>query len=264
MIRNTIFAALTLAAAAYESTPSATTFGAADFMQVAPNTLTAAEKSAGWRLLFDGTSMKGWHGLGFPNVPAGLWVVEDGAIKHLIGGKGPVQADGQPLTGMDLISDDKFSNFELSWAWKIAETGNSGLKYNVDETLSTAMAPPHAAKGWEYQMLDDVKAEDNKLATHRSGALYDMIPAPDSKKLNAAGQWNRSRIVFNGKHGEHWLNGEKVVEFDIGSTAFDTAFAKSKYSKYPAWFAVRRAGQIVLQDHDGGVWFRDIKIREIK
>lgn len=229
-----------------------------------PNTLTPAEKAAGWRLLFDGTSMKGWHGLGFKDVPPGLWVVEDGAIRHLIGGKGPVQADGQPLTGMDLITDGRWLNFELSWEWKVAETGNSGLKYNVDEELSGQMRPVHAAKGWEYQMLDDIKAEDNKLATHRSGALYDMFPAPDTKKLNPAGQWNRSRIVRNGNHGEHWLNGEKVVEYDLGTALFDAAFAKSKYYTYPAWFPVRRASQIVLQDHDGGVWFRDIKLREIK
>lgn len=264
MFRNAIIAVLAVAALTSKSPPRAAAAGTQQFMQSAPNTLTAAEKAAGWRLLFDGTSMKGWHGLGFTNIPAGLWVIEDASIKHIIGGKGPVQADGQPLTGMDLISDDKFRDFELSWTWKIAETGNSGLKYNVDEALSTAMAPSHAAKGWEYQMLDDVKAEDNKLATHRSGALYDMIPAPDSKKLGAAGQWNTSRIVFNGNHGEHWLNGEKVVEFDIGSPVYEAAFAKSKYSKYPTWFPVRRAGHIVLQDHDGGVWFRDIKIREIK
>ena len=191
MIRHAICAALTLAAAAYQSTPPAAANGALESMQVAPNTLTAAEKSVGWRLLFDGTLMKGWHGLGFANVPAGLWVVEDGAIKHLTGGKGP----GQPLTGMDLISDEKFIRFELSWEWKIAETGNSGLKYNVDEALSTAMAPPHAAKGWEYQMLDDLKAEDNTLGTHRSGALYEMFPAPDTRKLNAVGQWNRWAIL---------------------------------------------------------------------
>jgi hypothetical protein len=231
--------------------------------QPAPNTLSAAERAAGWQLLFDGATMKGWHGLGFPDIPPGLWVVEDGSIRHLLGGKGPVQADGQPLTGMDLISDGSFSRFELAWEWKIAETGNSGLKYNVDEALSTAMSPPHAAKGWEYQMLDDEKAEDNKLATHRSGALYDMFPAPDGKKLNPAGAWNQSRIVFDGKHGEHWLNGVKVVEYDLGTARFDSAFAKSKYSKYPSWFPVPRAGHIVLQDHDGGVWFRSIKVREL-
>jgi hypothetical protein len=229
-----------------------------------PNELTAAEKAAGWKLLFDGTSFRGWRALGLPNVPTGIWAVEDGAIRRLIGGKGPVQADGQPLTGMDLITDERFLNFEFSWEWKVAETGNSGVKYNVDEALSTSMAPRNAAKGWEYQMLDDVKAADNKLATHRAGSLYDMLPAPDTKKLNPPGQWNRSKIVFVGNRGEHWLNGEKVVAFEIGSAVFDSAFAKSKYKSYPTWFPVRRAGQIVLQDHDGGVWFRDIKIREIK
>ena len=116
-----------------------------------PNTLTVAERAAGWRLLFDGKTMAGWHGLGFPEVPAGLWVVEDGAIKHVAHGKGPVQADGQPLTGMDLISDDGYQDFELVWQWKISESGNSGLKYNVSEELSSGMPPPHAAKGWEYR-----------------------------------------------------------------------------------------------------------------
>lgn len=228
------------------------------------NTLTSAERAAGWKLLFDGRSLTGWHGLGFKATPPGLWTVEDGAIKHAAKGSGPLQPDGQPLTGMDLISDQTFRDFELSWEWKIADAGNSGLKYNVSESLSTEMSPPHAAKGWEYQMNDDEKNEDNKLATHRSGALYDMLPPNDRKKVNPAGQWNRSRIVFRGNHGEHWLNGEKIVEFDLDTPAFDSAFAKSKYAKYPAWFAARRAGSIVLQDHDDIVWFRDIKIREFK
>jgi hypothetical protein len=229
-----------------------------------PNTLTAAERSAGWRLLFDGRTFAGWHGLGFPNVPAGLWVVEDGAIKHIANGKGPVQADGQPLTGMDLVSDRGYQDFRLAWEWKISEAGNSGLKYNVSAELSSRMAPPHAAKGWEYQMIDDEKNEDNKLAIHRSGALYDMLPPNDRKRINPAGRWNRSTIVFRGNHGEHWLNGEKIVEFDLGSAEFDSAFAKSKYHGYPDWFPVRRRGQIVLQDHGDMVWFRDIKIRELK
>jgi hypothetical protein len=228
-----------------------------------PNELTAAEKAAGWRLLFDGKTLNGWHGLGYATTPPGLWLVENGAIKHADKGKAPVQADGQPLSGMDLISDSSFQDFELSWEWKIGEAGNSGLKYNVSEQLSTAMAPRHAAKGWEYQMNDDEKNEDNKLATHRSGALYDMIPANDKKKVNPAGQWNRSRLVFRGNRGEHWLNGEKIVEFDLTSAEFQDAFAKSKYKSYPKWFPERRKGQIVLQDHNDAVWFRDIKIREL-
>lgn len=230
----------------------------------APNELTSAERAAGWQLLFDGKTLTGWHGLGFSTTPPGLWTVESGAIKHVEHGKGPVQADGQPLTGMDLISDRSFSDFELSWQWKIAEAGNSGVKYNVSESLSTAMDPPHAAKGWEYQVIDDVKAEDTKFPSHRSGALYDMFAPNDKKHVNPAGQWNTSSIVFRGNHGEHWLNGQKVVEFDLGTARFDSAFAASKYKSYPAWFPVRRKGQLVLQDHGDVVWFRSIKIRELR
>ena len=228
------------------------------------NQLTASERSAGWVSLFDGATLNGWHGLGFANTPNGLWVVEDGTIKHAKKGKGALQADGQPLRGWDLISDSTYRDFELSWEWKISEAGNSGLKYNVSEGLSTSMEPPHAAKGWEYQMIDDARNEDNKLATHRSGALYDMLAPNERKRVNPAGSWNGSRIVFRGTHGEHWLNGEKIVEFEIGTTVFDAAFAQSKYSKYPAWFPTRRKGHVVLQDHDDVVWFRAIKIREIK
>jgi hypothetical protein len=227
------------------------------------NRLTAAERAAGWRLLFDGKTLAGWHGLGYTKTPPGLWIVEDHALMRVPNGRAPVQADGQPLTGMDLISDAAFENFELSWEWKIAPGGNSGLKYNVSEQLSTQMPPLHAAKGWEYQMLDDSLAEDNKLASHRAGALYEMFAPSDPRVVKPAGEWNSSRLFFSGNHGEHWLNGIKVVSFDVGTPAYDSAFAKSKYAKYPAWFPVRRKGQIVLQDHDAGVWFRNIKIREI-
>ena len=91
-----------------------------------------------------------------------------------------------------------------------------------------------------------------------------MIAPNASKRVHPAGQWNRSRLLFRGNHGEHWLNGVRVVAFDIGTAAFDSAFAKSKYAAYPPWFPDRRKGQIVLQDHDDVVWFRDIKIRVLK
>jgi len=223
------------------------------------NQLTAAERAAGWRLLFDGKSLDGWHGLGSTQMPPGLWTVEDGAIVRVPNRSAPTQA-----AGIDLISDSAFQNFELAWEWKIAPRGNSGLKYNVSEELSTQMAPPHAAKGWEYQMLDDSLAEDNKPASHRSGALYDMFPPSDPHAVKPAGEWNSSRLVFVGSHGEHWLNGIKVVSFDLGTPAADSAFKKSKYAKYPRWFPLRRKGQIVLQDHDAGVSFRNIRIREIQ
>jgi hypothetical protein len=217
-----------------------------------------------WHSLFDGRTLAGWHALGLPTMPTGLWTVRDGAIEHLPKRKGAVQADGQPLVGFDLVSDSAYQDFELEWEWKISAAGNSGLKYNVSEELSTSFPPPHAAKGWEYQMIDDAANEDNKLATHRTGALYDMFAPNAGKAVKPAGQWNRSRLIFRGNHGEHWLNGVRVVSFDIGTPAFDSVFAKSKYAAYPPWFAVRRKGQIVLQDHDNVVWFRGIRIRSIE
>ena len=229
-----------------------------------PNELSAPEIGEGWQLLFDGQTLNGWHALGFTSMPNGLWIVENGAIKHVAKAKGATQADGQPLVGWDLISDSAYQNFELAFDWKISEAGNSGVKYNVSEELSTRMPPPHAAKGWEYQVNDDVKNEDSKIPNHRSGSLYDMFAPNEKKRVNPAGQWNSAKIVFRDSHGEHWMNGEKIVEFDLGTPAFDSAFAQSKYSKYPEWFPIRRKGQIVLQDHDDVVWFRNIKIRQLQ
>ena len=233
-------------------------------MAQAHNELTPAERRDGWQLLFDGHSLTGWHGLGFPNIPPGLWIVRDGAVEHLKKSKGARQKDGQPLIGFDLVSDSSYQDFELTWEWKISPAGNSGLKYNVSEQLSTSFPPPHAAKGWEYQMIDDAANEDNKLATHRTGALYDMFAPNESKPVRPAGTWNQSRLIFRGNRGEHWLNGVRIVTFEIGTAAFDSAFAKSKYAQYPSWFPVGRRGQMVMQDHDDPGWFRDIKIRVIR
>jgi hypothetical protein len=91
-----------------------------------------------------------------------------------------------------------------------------------------------------------------------------MIAPNEFKRVKPAGQWNHSRLIFRGNHGEHWLNGVRIVMFDLGTPTFDSAFAKSKYAQYPTWFPQRRKGQIVLQDHDDVVWFRDIKIRAFK
>src|SRR5437762_239629 len=118
-----------------------------------PNQLTIAERAAGWRLLFDGGSLNGWRGLGYPAVPAGHWTVVDGAIKKIASGKVPVQADGQPVEGGDLMTDATYGDFELAWQWKVTPGANSGLKYNVSEELSTSIPPKHAAKGFEYQMI---------------------------------------------------------------------------------------------------------------
>ena len=228
----------------------------------APNQLTNAERAAGWALLFDGTSLRGWRGLGASGVPAAHWVVDNGAIVKIASGKVPVQADGQPLAGGDLMSEGTYRDFELSWEWKVTPGANSGIKYNVSEALSTTLEPLHAAKGFEYQMLDDDRHVDGKLPTHRAGALYDLVAPNANKRLHAVGEWNSSRIVLSGTHGEHWLNGALVVSYDLGTALMDSALTASKYHGWP-WFADRRAGHIVLQDHGDEVHFRSIKLRAL-
>lgn len=225
-----------------------------------PNTLTAAEKAAGWKLLFDGRTLKGWKGLGYDSVPTAHWMVDNGAIRKIPSGKVALQPDGQPMRGGDLMTVDDYTNFELSFEWKVAPGANSGVKYNVSEVYSLKLQPGHAALGFEYQIEDDSLGDDIKLGTHRAGALYDMIAANDKKHLKPVGEWNVSRIVFDEKHGEHWLNGEKVVEFDLGTPQFDSLLARSKYHVYPG-FGDKRTGHIILQDHNDEAWYRNIKLR---
>src|SRR4029079_14912170 len=173
----------------------------------------------------DGKTLAGWRGLGYDTVPTSHWRVENGAIRKVASGRVPVQADGQALQGGDLMTVDTFRDFELRFEWRVVPGSNSGVKYNVSEEFSLANAGNHAALGFEYQVLDDSCNDDNKLATHRAGALYDLIAPNDKKRLKPVGQWNTSRIVFRGNHGEHWLNGQKVVEFDLGSPFMDSVLA---------------------------------------
>lgn len=229
---------------------------------MAPNTLNAAERAAGWRLLWDGRTFNGWRGLGRDTVPTQHWQIQDGAIYKVPSGKVALAADGQPIAGGDLMTRDAFQDFELEWDWKISEGGNSGLKYNVSEQLSLQNPTARAALGFEYQMLDDDRHPDGKLVSHRSGDLYDLIPAPANKPLKPVGEWNRARVVFRGNHGEHWLNGQKVIEYDLGTPQMAAAFAKSKWANNPQ-FITRKRGHIVLQDHNDAVWVRNIKIREV-
>ncbi|HEV8398258.1 MAG TPA: DUF1080 domain-containing protein [Gemmatimonadales bacterium] len=238
-------------------------------LQSPPNTLSPAERSAGWRLLFDGKTLAGWRGVGYDTVPTGHWVVVDGAIKKIASGNVPRVADGRPLVGGDLMTVDSFADFELSWEWKVTPGANSGLKYNVSEPMSTAQGgagtnggPTHSALGFEYQILDDDRHEDGKLHSHRSGALYDLVAPSDPKAVRPVGEWNRSRVIFRGNHGEHWLNGRKIVEFELGSARMDSLLAKSKYRSIPG-FGDRRTGHIVLQDHGDEVYFRNLKVRSL-
>jgi hypothetical protein len=267
------FTSVALAGACARGTASSTT--ASMTVAKAPNQLSAADRAAGWRLLFDGRSLAGWRGLGYPDVPAAYWTVTDGTIHKIATSHVPVGADGRRPPGGDLMTEATFRDFELAWDWKISPAGNSGVKYNVSEELSTGAATDqgnaaaarrgasHAAIGFEYQVIDDDRHSDGKLPTHRSGALYDLIAPSAAKRLAPVGEWNHSVVILRGTHGEHWLNGVKVVDYDLASPEFAAALAKSKFRGIP-WFAERRAGHIVLQDHGDEAFFRGIKIRELK
>ena len=272
-------AAVLLAGAASAQAPARVAKDAAAKDAAAPNQLTRAERDAGWRLLFDGTSLQGWHGLGWPEIPAAHWRVVDGAIVKVAAKDVPKGENGRPVPGGDLISDATFGDFELSWEWRVTPGANSGLKYNVSEELSVSNGQPevlrrqqqqggtpprvsHSALGFEYQMIDDDVHPDGKLVKHKTGDLYDLLSSNERKRVQPIGAWNQSRIVVRGTRGEHWLNGEKVVEYDLATPAMAEAIAASKYKVYP-WFGERRRGHIVLQDHNDEVHFRSIKIREL-
>lgn len=231
----------------------------------APNTLTEAEQAEGWVLLFDGESFDGWTGLGRDSIPEGHWRIVEGTIQKIASGDVPVADDGQPLQGGDIMTEDTYENYELAFEWMVSPGANSGIKYNVSEEMSTASPPEHAALGFEYQILDDDRHPDAKQGVsgnRTAGGLYDMIAPTEDKPVNPPGEWNEGRIVFDGDHAEHWLNGQKVVEYDLGSARFDSLLAASKYASIEG-FAEKRDGHIVLQDHGDDVWFRSIKIREL-
>jgi hypothetical protein len=223
----------------------------AETKAAAPNTLSPAEKAAGWRLLFDGKTSKGWRGLNRPDFPAdGRWAIEGGNIHRV--------AEGKHVC--DLVTTDEFDNFDLRWEWKISEAGNSGLKYLVDESMGKRKDD---GVGFEYQMLDDAKhpdAKKGKDGDRTSGSLYDLIPAAKDKVLHPPGQWNESRVVVDGNHVEHWLNGGKVLSFERGSAEFKKLVAESKFKEIPRFGEVSK-GHLLLQDHGNEVFVRNIKIK---
>lgn len=213
----------------------------------APNTLTAAERQAGWKLLFDGQGTSGWHTYGQSGVSAN-WRVDDGALLM------------QPTagTGGDLVTDEAYENFDLRLEWKISPCGNSGIIFPVAE--SEQYDYPWQT-GLEMQVLDNTCHPDAAIDTHRAGDLYDLIEARPST-VRPSGQWNRVRIVMRDGHLEQWLNGRKVVETQLGTEAWKRMVAGSKFREMPD-FGQARPGHIALQDHGDRVWFRNIKIKAL-
>lgn len=212
------------------------------------NALSDAEKTEGWKLLFDGKSTKGWRNFKKQSIGSG-WVVDNGAL-HLTARKG--------YDGGDIITEETFENFELSLEWKIGPCGNSGIFFNVVENEDY----DHVWQtGPEMQVLDNSCHPDAKIAKHRAGDLYDLIECK-YVTVKPAGQWNHVRIIVNNGHLEHWLNGRKVVETEMWTEEWKTMFANSKFKDMPG-FGAARNGHIALQDHGDRVWFRNIKIRAL-
>ena len=222
----------------------------------ADNTLTSKEKKDGWELLFNGKDTTGWRGAKLAGFPEKGWAVEDGILKVLPGN------GGESTNGGDIVTIRPYRNFILMVDFKITEGANSGIKYFVDPTLNKGEG---SAIGCEFQILDDLRHPDAKLGVkgnRKLGSLYDLIPAPEQKPFKP-GEFNTAMVIVKDNHVEHWLNGEKLLEYDRNNPMWNALVAYSKYRDWPN-FGNHTEGNILLQDHGDEVWFKNIKIKELK
>jgi hypothetical protein len=207
--------------------------------------LSLEEQNAGWKMLFDGKTIHGWRGYKMEQAPP-AWKVTNGSELYL-------STKGR---GGDIMTIDQYSDFELQLEWKIAEGGNSGIMFWVTEDGEYSW---HS--GPEMQVLDNTEHEDAVAPETSAGSNY-ALHAPAQNVARPAGEYNQVRIVVNGAHVEHWLNGVKIVEYEIGSPDWEARVAASKFATMPK-YGRNRKGHIVLQDHGDKVWYRNIKIRPL-
>jgi hypothetical protein len=221
---------------------------------VAPahNTLTAEEVAAGWKLLFDGVSTAGWRGYNQGAFPEAGWGVADGNLIVMA-------SDGsEEGMGGDIVTEEEFSNFELIFEFLVTPVGNSGVFYRVvedPELVLWQVAP-------EYQVLDDsayIEMGTMDMHKHLTGDNYDL-QASSVRASNPIGEWNQGRILVDGTHVEHWLNGQKTVEYELFSPEWEAQVAGSKFAPHPE-YARAMSGRIGIQDHGHELRYRSIKIR---
>jgi hypothetical protein len=209
-----------------------------------PNTLSAADRAAGWRLLFDGRTLDGWR-VYQKQTPSGGWFAREGALVKL-------QATD------DIISRDQFGDFELQFEWKLSTGGNAGVFYRATEEYEKVYW-----SATEYQLLDDPNARDGQNRLTSAGAAYALYPSP-AGIVKPAGQWNSTRIIARGPHVEHWLNGTKLLEYENGGQDWVAKVKASKFNDWPNYGRARR-GHIAIQgDHSGELALRNIRIRELQ
>lgn len=235
-----VTAMVTVLMAGCATSPGMAHGSAASGRTAAMNTLTPVQRTAGWRLLFDGKTTNGWRGFKKSEAPAG-WQAVDGELRRV-------------AAGGDLMTRDMYQNFDLSLEWKISPGGNSGVMYHVieqgEETYET---------GPEMQILDDVRHPDGKSRLTAAGSDFGLYPAAEGA-VKPAGEWNVARLIVNGAHVEHWLNGVKVTEYDLWSPDWKQRVASSKFRHWPQ-YGLAKSGYIALQDHEFPVAFRNIMIR---
>jgi hypothetical protein len=242
-----------LAATAACATSTATTGASSESAAPAPVPAPAEAAAAqpAWRQLFDGTTSQGWRAFKGTAFPEQGWSIADGTLRSDKGAQ------------IDIVTEQPYADFEFALEFRLAEGGNSGIKYLVDESL--VQRGTHGL-GFEYQIIDDERhadARQGKPGTRTCGALYDLIAPAAGKKVNPPGQWNEVRLVVDGARIEHWLNGVKLLEFQRGSAETRALIADSKY-KNLAGFGEPARGHILIQAHGDEVAFRNIKVRELR
>ena len=222
-----------------------------------PNTLTDAERGAGWQLLWDGRTTWGWRDLKAKEFPKEHWAIEGGVLSAV------KPALGAPPGNGDIVTDRPYGDFELVAEFRLSPGANSGIKYFVRTDVMADGG--QSSVGLEYQVIDDVGNPDvaqGKGGVRTTAALYDVYGAAPDKPVKPMGEWNQARIVARGRHVEHWLNGAKVLEFERGSEDFKKHVAEGKHRVWPG-YGEWAEGLVLLQHHGGGVSYRNVKIREL-
>jgi len=216
-------------------------------LTVATACFTLSATAADWIVLFDGKPTDKLRGYKQKSFPTNYWVIDGDALKTI------------PGKAVDLVTTDKYKDYELEFEWKVAPGGNSGVIYNVVEGPgATYMTGP------EFQVLDDDQHPDGKNPKTSAGALYAM-KAPDTsvKKLKPVGEWNTSKLLIKNNHVEHWVNGVKVVEYQWGSDEMKDWIAKSKFKDMPLFAKSMEGGLIAFQHHGQEAWYRNLRIRPL-